>query len=35
MIDQGSGEHNILLGVDEKDYADALNAIYEEFVHES
>ncbi len=35
MIDQGSGEHNILLGVDEKDYAAALNAIYEEFVHES
>lgn len=34
MIDQGSGEHNILLGVDEKDYAAALNAIYEEFVHE-
>lgn len=35
MIDQGSGEHNILLGVDEKDYAAALNAIYEEFVHET
>lgn len=35
MIDQGSGEHNIILGVDEKDYAAALNAIYEEFVHET
>lgn len=34
MIDQGSGEHNIILGVDEKDYAAALKAIYEEFVHE-
>ncbi len=33
MIDQGSGENNILLGVDERDYAEALQAIYEEFVH--
>lgn len=34
MIDQGSGENNILLGVGEQDYAEALRAIYEEFVRE-
>ncbi len=35
MIDQGSGENNILLGVDEDDYPEALRAIYGEFVRES
>ena len=31
MIDQGSGEMNIILGVDEKDYVAALQVIYAEF----
>lgn len=31
MIDQGSGEMNIIFGVDEKDYQTALQAIYAEF----
>lgn len=31
MIDQGSGEMNIIFGVDEKDYVTALQAIYAEF----
>lgn len=33
MIDQGSSELNIILGVEEKDYEAALQAIYSEFVH--
>lgn len=32
MIDQGSSELNIILGVDEADFNAALNAIYSEFV---
>ncbi len=32
MIDQGSSELNIIIGVDANDYIVALNAIYEEFV---
>ena len=32
MIDQGSSELNIILGVDESDFDGALNAIYSEFV---
>jgi aspartate kinase len=32
MIDQGSGELNIIVGVEEHDYATAINAIYHEFV---
>ena len=32
MIDQGSSELNIILGVDEADFDAALNAIYSEFV---
>lgn len=32
MIDQGSSELNIILGVDESDFDAALNAIYAEFV---
>lgn len=32
MIDQGSSELNIIIGVDESDYINALNAIYHEFV---
>ena len=32
MIDQGSSELNIILGVDEDAYEDALNAIFNEFV---
>ncbi len=31
MIDQGSSELNIIIGVEEADYAKALKAIYEEF----
>ena len=31
MIDQGSSELNIIIGVDEKDYEATLNAIYKEF----
>lgn len=32
MIDQGSSELNIIVGIDEADYEKALNAIYHEFV---
>lgn len=32
MIDQGSSELNIIIGVDESDFAGALSAIYSEFV---
>ncbi len=32
MIDQGSSELNVILGVEEKDYEGALKAIYREFV---
>ena len=32
MIDQGSSELNIIVGVDEDDFNTALNAIYDEFV---
>ena len=32
MIDQGSSEINVILGVDEKDYTRAIGAIYDEFV---
>ncbi len=32
MIDQGSGENNIIVGVNEQDYAKALHAIYRAFV---
>ena len=31
MIDQGSSELNIILGVDEDDYEKALRSIYNEF----
>ena len=34
MIDQGSGENNIIVGVNEADYTAALQAIYQEFVPE-
>lgn len=33
MIDQGSSELNIILGVEENDYQATLQAIYSEFVH--
>ena len=33
MIDQGSCELNIIVGVDENDYITALKAIYNEFVN--
>ena len=32
MIDQGSSELNIIIGVDEADYVTALKTIYGEFV---
>ena len=32
MIDQGSGELNIIVGIEEHDYATAISAIYHEFV---
>jgi len=32
MIDQGSSELNIIVGVEEHDFDKALNAIYSEFV---
>lgn len=32
MIDQGSSELNIIIGIDESDYEHALNAIYDEFM---
>lgn len=33
MIDQGSSELNIVVGVDESEYEDTIRAIYGEFVH--
>ena len=33
-LDQGSGENNIIVGVNERDYDAALQAIYREFVRE-
>ena len=33
MIDQGSSELNIVVGVDEAEYEDSIRAIYGEFVH--
>ena len=32
IVDQGSSELNIIIGVDEADYENALRAIYSEFV---
>ena len=32
MIDQGSSEKNIIIGVDDKDFEKSLKAIYDEFV---
>ena len=32
MIDQGSSELNIIIGVEETDYVNAIRAIYREFV---
>ena len=32
MIDQGSSELNIIIGVDENDFEKAMRAIYTEFV---
>jgi aspartate kinase len=32
MIDQGSSELNVIVGVDEADYETAIRAIYNEFV---
>ena len=32
IVDQGSSELNIIIGVDESDYESALRAIYNEFV---
>ena len=32
MIDQGSSELNIIIGVEEHDFENALRAIYSEFV---
>ncbi len=34
MIDQGSSEINIIIGVEEKDYKNAMKAIYNKFVNE-
>ncbi len=34
MIDQGSSELNIIIGIEEKDYTTAIKAIYNEFVKE-
>ena len=31
MIDQGSSELNIIIGVEESDFVSAMNAIYKEF----
>ena len=33
MIDQGSSELNIIIGVEEKDYTNAIKAIYNKFVN--
>ena len=35
MIDQGSSELNIIIGVEEHDFENALRAIYSEFVKNS
>ena len=32
MIDQGSSEINIIVGIDNKDYENAIRAIYNEFL---
>ena len=32
MIDQGSSEYNIIIGVDDKDFENAMRSIYKEFV---
>ena len=32
MIDQGSSEVSIILGINEKDFEKCINAIYDEFV---
>ena len=32
MIDQGSSELNIIIGIDENDFDEAMKAIYHEFV---
>ena len=32
MIDQGSSEISIIVGINEKDFEKAINAIYDEFV---
>jgi aspartate kinase len=34
IIDQGSSEHNIIIGVDDSDFEKAVNAIYSEYVTE-
>ena len=33
MIDQGSSEISIIVGVEEADFEDAVRAIYQEFVY--
>ena len=32
MIDQGSDEMNIIIGIEENDFEKAVNAIYKEFI---
>ena len=34
MIDQGSSELNIIVGVEEKDFAQAIRVLYDSFVKE-
>jgi aspartate kinase len=34
MIDQGSSELNIILGIDERDFEVTVKAIYDEFVND-
>ena len=34
IIDQGSSEHNIIIGVDDEDFEKTVNAIYAEYVTE-
>ena len=34
MIDQGSGEMNIIVGVEENDFEAAIKAIYDAFVED-
>ena len=34
MIDQGSSEMNIIVGVEEKDFAQAIRVLYDSFVKE-